>query len=359
LAFAERFAGRETDTGESAEIERMAAGTGSALAVSAVHEKAGRVALVVFREGPSNSGARSRIETVGAFANNAALIVASAMMHEELAMALALQVDLNRQKDDFIAAVSHELRTPLAVMLGSVHTLDRLDGRMPSSQRAQLFDMTLDQGGRLQRLIDELLLVAAAEHAGVPLEREAVDIAELFASIDADTTAVTAGRLVTHFEDRVELVTDRSKVARILLNLVENAGKYAPSGSIELLATSAGREVCFRVVDHGPGIPTAERQRAFERFVQLDQSSTRRRGGTGLGLHLCRQLAELVEGRLTLSGTPGGGCTFALSLPVSPTSPVRPPRAQPAPDEVSPGVRARPAHLGAENVDMARVQRAH
>ena len=185
-----------------------------------------------------------------------------------------------------------------------------------------------------------------------------MDIAELFASIDADTTMVTSGRLVTHFEDRVELVTDRSKVARILLNLVENAGKYAPSGSIELLATSAGREVCFRVVDHGPGIPAAERQRAFERFVQLDQSSTRRRGGTGLGLHLCRQLAELVEGRLTLSGTPGGGCTFALSLPVAPTSIPKPPRPVLAPDEVFPGVRARPAHLGAENVDMARVQRA-
>src|SRR5439155_10329406 len=126
---------------------------------------------------------------------------------------------------------------------------------------------------------------------------------ELFASIDADTTMVTSGRLVTHFEDRVGLVTDRSKVARILLNLVENAGKYAPSGSIELLATSAGNEVCFRVVDHGPGIPAAERQRVVEGFVPLDQSSTRRRGGTGVGLPLCPQLAGRVAGRGTLSGT--------------------------------------------------------
>jgi signal transduction histidine kinase len=362
LAFAARFPGRETDTEETGEIERMAGGAGSALAVSAVHEKAGRVVLVVFREGPSNAGARSRIETVGAFANHAALIVANAMMHEELVMALALQVDLNRQKDDFIAAVSHELRTPLAVMLGSVHTLERLDGRMPAAQRTQLFDMTVDQGGRLQRLIDELLLVAAAEHAGVPLERDAVDVAKLLASTDADTATATSGRLVLRIDDRVELVTDRSKLARVLLNLVENAGKYAPSEPIELLATSTGGDVCFRVVDHGPGIPVGDRERAFERFVQLDQSSTRRQGGTGLGLHLCRQLAELLDGTLTLAETPGGGCTFSLSLPVVPTR-AAPTSREPEIDEVSPGVRSRPVQLGPENVNpenvnMERVQRA-
>ena len=328
----------------AAVLAQIAADAGSALAVSSVHEKAGRVALIVFRDGPSNAGAESRVETLGAFANHAALIVANAMMHEELASALALQIDLNRQKDDFIAAVSHELRTPLAVMLGSVHTLDRLDGRMPAAQRAQLFDMTIDQGGRLQRLIDELLLVAAAEHADVPLDRDIVDISELLASIDADTARATAGRFERKAVDRDALVTDRSKLARILLNLVENAAKYAPSGPIELLVTSTGGHVCFRVVDHGPGIPAVDRARAFERFVQLDQSSTRRQGGTGLGLHLCRQLAELLDGALSLSETPGGGCTFSLSLPATPTTAART-RPKPEIAEAFPGVRARPVMI--------------
>jgi two-component system sensor histidine kinase KdpD len=277
-------------------------------------------------------------------------------MHEDLVTALALQVDLNRQKDDFIAAVSHELRTPLAVMLGSVHTLDRLDGRMPSAQRSQLFDMTVEQGGRLQRLIDELLLVAAAEHTNVPLERDSVDIAELLASIEADTATATAGRLVQSHDDRAAIVTDRSKLARVLLNLVENAAKYAPAGPIELFATSAGGDVFFRVVDHGPGIPVEDRARAFERFVQLDQSSTRRRGGTGLGLHLCRQLAELLDGKLTLAPTPGGGCTFLLSLPVTPTSEAPAPRAAPDTAEAFPGVRARPVGFGYSHVDTARAR---
>jgi signal transduction histidine kinase len=351
LAFAQRFPDGETNMEEAGEVVRMAGGAGSALAVSSVHEKAGRLVLVVFRDGPSNAGAHSRVETLRAFANHAALIVANAMMHEELALALALQVDLNRQKDDFIAAVSHELRTPLAVMLGSVHTLDRLDGRMPAAQRSQLFDMTVDQGGRLQRLIDELLLVAAAEHANVPLDRDAVDIAELLDSIDADTATATSGRLERRLDDRGALVTDRSKLARVLLNLVENAAKYAPSGPIDLSATHGGGDVCFRVVDHGPGIPVDDRARAFERFVQLDQSSTRRQGGTGLGLHLSRRLAELLDGTLTLSETPGGGCTFSLSLPEVPTT-IAPTPPKPETDEAFPGVRARP--VGLERLSVTR-----
>lgn len=354
LAFAERGSGCETNVEAAPEIERMAHGAGSAIAVTTTNDRAGRVVLVVFRDGPSNAGARSRVETVDAFATHAALVVANAMMHNELALALALQVDLNRQKDDFIAAVSHELRTPLAVVLGSVHTLDRLDGRMTAAQRTQLFDMTLDQGERLQRLIDELLLVAAAEHADVLVEREAIDVAELLASVEADTALVTSGRLVRCLDDQAAFVSDRSKVARVLLNLVENAAKYAPTGPIDLRATSLGGEICFTVVDHGPGIPVNDRARAFERFVQLDQSSTRRQGGTGLGLHLCRQLAELLDGTLTLSETPGGGCTFSFALPMMPASSEAPIAPEPKIDEVMPGVRARPAGMGPGRFEMDR-----
>ena len=110
-------------------------------------------------------------------------------------------------------------------------------------------------------------------------------------------------------------MSDPSKIERVLLNLVENAAKYAPGQPIELQATRAAGEVRLSVVDHGPGIPARDRERVFERFVQLDQSSTRRQGGTGLGLHLCRQLAALVDGRMTLDETPGGGCTFSLTIP--------------------------------------------
>ena len=101
-----------------------------------------------------------------------------------------------------------------------------------------------------------------------------------------------------------------------------------------------GDDVCFRVRDHGPGIPADEAPRVFERFVQLDQSSTRRQGGTGLGLHLCKQLAQLLDGHIALEETSGGGCTFSLRIPVSrPVPPAERALAGARPE----GVRARPA----------------
>jgi K+-sensing histidine kinase KdpD len=315
-AFAERVGDGEVDLVHAPEVMRIAAGARSAVVVSSVQENTGRVVLLVLRDGAANAGAQSRVETLAAFAHNAALIVSNALLHEERAVALARQVDLNRQKSDFVAAVSHELRTPLAVMLGSVHTLERLDGRMTDEQRSQLFDMTVDQGARLQRLIDELLLVAAAEHSEVQLQCEPVEISDLYASIAAATAAsIGPDRLVWATNGAGRVVSDPSKIERILLNLVENAAKYAPDQPIELQAARVGDEVRLSVVDHGPGIPECDRERVFERFIQLDQSSTRRQGGTGLGLHLCRQLAELVDGRMSLDETPGGGCTFALTIP--------------------------------------------
>jgi signal transduction histidine kinase len=315
-AFAERVGDGEVDLAHAPEVMRIASGARSAVVVSSVQENTGRVVLLVLRDGAADAGAHSRVETLAAFAHNAALIVSNALLHEERAVALARQVDLNRQKSDFVAAVSHELRTPLAVMLGSVHTLERLDGRMTDEQRSQLFDMTVDQGARLQRLIDELLLVAAAEHSEVQLQCEPVEISDLYASIAAATAAsIGPDRLVWAANGAGRVVSDPSKIERILLNLVENAAKYARDEPIELQAARVGDEVRLSVVDHGPGIPERDRERVFERFVQLDQSSTRRQGGTGLGLHLCRQLAELVDGRMSLDETPGGGCTFALTIP--------------------------------------------
>ncbi len=344
----------ETAIDDASCISSISGDARNALVASSLHEHAGRVVLVVFRDGTSATGANSRVELLGAFANHAALIVANAMMHEEVAVALARQVDLNRQKDDFVAAVSHELRTPLAVILGSVQTLDRLDGKISDTQRAQLFDMTSVQGARLQRLIDELLLVAAAEHANVRIEHDAIDIAKLTASVAADTAVVTKGRLERRIDDDAQLVTDASKLAQVLMNLVENAAKYAPSGPIELTASREADGICFRVVDHGPGIPPEDRERIFERFVQLDQSSTRRQGGTGLGLHLCNQIAKLLDGRLDIEETSGGGCTFALHVPAVPSG-ARPTTGCPTSIRVAPAtVRVRPAGLRCDAATLVR-----
>ena len=313
VALADRGAGCELTRRRAPEVAVLDGDAMRALALSSHAEDGNRVIVVVARQNAANA-AKSRVETLDAFTHQASLLISNALLHDERAVALAREIDLNRQKSDFVAAVSHELRTPLGVMLGSVHTLDRLHGQMTGEQEAQLLGMTIDQGQRLQRLIDELLLVAAAEHSEVPVDAETVDVAELLGAVATGVSAPTREFVERHCESG-PIVADRSKLERILLNLVENAGKYALGSRIELTARPAGDNVRFAVVDHGPGIPHEDRERVFERFVQLDQSSTRRQGGTGLGLHLCRQLAEVIDAALALTETPGGGCTFTLTVP--------------------------------------------
>ena len=126
---------------------------------------------------------------------------------------------------------------------------------------------------------------------------------------------VADGRLVATVRPVVgQIRTDEHKLQRILVNLIENAAKYAPDGPIEIEVMAAGARVLFFVIDHGPGIGTADRDRVFERFVQLNQTLTRSQGGLGLGLYLCRQLATVLDGELVLTETPGGGCSFCLAV---------------------------------------------
>jgi signal transduction histidine kinase len=275
----------------------------------------GRFAVAVLRDARSEPADDSRVQTLSAFATHGALIAANAWLFAERDEALRHQIDLNRQKSDFVATVSHELRTPLAAMIGSVDTMLRLDGRLPEHDRGVLLKMALEQGGRLQRLIEDLLLVAAAEHTRVRVERGRVDVAALLEDLRGDTVEVTSGRVTVSLAGHAVVVTDQAKLLRILRNLVENAAKYAPDGPIEVAAEMRGSELVVAVRDHGPGIAAEHRQRVFERFVQLDQTSTRRQGGTGLGLYLSRQLAHLLGGHVDLESPEDGGCRFVVRVP--------------------------------------------
>lgn len=282
-----------------------------------------RLVLAVFREIEATGvEPASRVEVLAAFVGHAALVVTNGLLYEEVAEALEQQVDLSRRKDDFVAAVSHELRTPLASMLASVSTLRRLDARIDDEAKGRFFDMAIRQGKRLERLIEELLLVGAVEHREERCTIGEVDLAALLDELAHEVSELAGDRLqLTLLPPAARIATDEHKLLQILLNLVENAAKYAPTGPIEVTARRVLRPLqgqehfVFMVVDHGPGIPSGDRERVFERFVQLDQSSTRAQGGTGLGLYLCCKLADLLGAWLTLSETAGGGCTFTLLLP--------------------------------------------
>ncbi|REK39970.1 MAG: sensor histidine kinase, partial [Actinobacteria bacterium] len=108
---------------------------------------------------------------------------------------------------------------------------------------------------------------------------------------------------------------DKDHLSRIMINLVENAAKYAAGSPVEIYGFERGHQGVIAVVDHGPGIPEHEKDRVFERFTQIDQSDTRSKGGTGLGLSIVRSLAEVMHGSVRVEDTEGGGATFIVQLP--------------------------------------------
>ena len=193
--------------------------------------------LGVLRQLGADDGDRARTEVLGAFIGHAALTVANARLYADVEDALAHQVDLNRQKDDFVAVVSHELRTPLASMLGSVSTLRSMAERLGPDQRARLVDMALRQGKRLQYLIEDLLLLATVEQAEIVMPAdEAVDLRTMVEEIGDELAAQRPGEPAPdiRFEDvgAGQVCSDERKLRRLISNLVDNAAKYAPGGVI-------------------------------------------------------------------------------------------------------------------------------
>ena len=131
--------------------------------------------------------------------------------------------------------------------------------------------------------------------------------------ISVEPIAEVLSRGVEPADSLVE--ADRDHLTRVLINLVENAAKYAPGSPVELYGWEQANRTFMAVVDHGPGIPVDQRDRVFERFTQLDQSDTRSRGGTGLGLSIVKSLVEVMRGSVRIESTEGGGATFIIEMP--------------------------------------------
>jgi signal transduction histidine kinase len=273
------------------------------------------VVLIAVGDQPVPGRASSLAATLAALGAPAALAIANARLYESLQTAYREQLDLNRQKEEFVSTVSHELRTPVAAITGTLSTVVRAGDRIDGAQRDELLRGASGYARRLTRIVEELLLVAAGDHDAVGATVDDVEVRSVLEDVVEATAAAAGGRVVAIASPALDVVrTDGDKLRTALVHLVENAAKYAPEGAIDLEAVAAGRQVLFYVTDHGPGIATADRERVFEPFVQLDQSLTRARGGMGIGLHLARQLATLLGGELVLTNAPGTGCCFCLAI---------------------------------------------
>lgn len=216
-----------------------------------------------------------------------------------------------RARQRFVGDASHELRSPLATM----RQFAELARTHPDiTQPAELIDVVIEEGGRMQGIVEGLLLLARLdEHAGVGFDP--VDLDDL-ALTEAQRVRGLATCDVDAREVRPVQVTGNQRLlGQALRNVVDNAVRHARGAiSLSTSTTPAGTAV-IRVDDDGIGIPASERERVFERFVRLDEARSRDAGGTGLGLAIVREIARAHGGTVRVEASPLGGAAFILELP--------------------------------------------
>ncbi|HJU82017.1 MAG TPA: ATP-binding protein [Acidimicrobiia bacterium] len=278
-----------------------------------------KVGVIAVGDPVDGSFGRDQLEALSSLGAPAALVLSQLGRYEAVAEMTRRLEEVAQMKTDFVSVVSHELRTPLTSIIGSLDTVARPELAPQAETARNLLNTARRQAGRLQRLIEDLLIVSRLERNAVPIQLEKV-VLEKFLSELAATLQIPDLSIEVMPAD-LTVLSDPDHLNRIFLNLLENAIKYAPSSPVEVRAAAKGNRVEVAVSDHGAGIPADMRERIFHRFTQLEGSATRTRGGTGLGLNIVKGLAEAMHGSVELIDTPGGGATFVVSLPLTEPAP--------------------------------------
>lgn len=250
----------------------------------------------------------------------------------------------NQAKTEFLNVVTHELRTPLTVVLGynafladaaalpanqelarslqdkAATTGERLQKQNALVDVVQRYASKMETSGRhLLNLIQETLDFAKIEEGKMTVSPEKLPVHQLISEVlDQFQQQADAKGLDLWAEAHdTEVLADETRVKQILFNLVGNAMKFTPSGSVSIRTEITDRHLQFKVCDTGHGIPAAEQGRVFESFHQADSSDLRKAGGTGLGLSISRKLVELHGGTMSLQSVEGRGSTFSFTLPLA------------------------------------------
>jgi two-component system, OmpR family, sensor histidine kinase KdpD len=227
-----------------------------------------------------------------------------------------VRVETERMRNAILSSVSHDLRTPLATITGAASSLLDQQGHIDPAARLELSRSIYREADRLDRLLKNLLDMMRIEAGAVQLNKEWHPVDEVVGA----GLARLEGRLGDHtintaFPPDLPLVlADGVLLEQVVINLVENAVKYAPPGSaIDLSASASDREVVIEVADRGPGIPPGEETRIFDKFYR---GKFAREGGVGLGLTICRGIVEAHGGRIFAENRRGGGAVFRFTIPL-------------------------------------------
>lgn len=228
----------------------------------------------------------------------------------------------DEMKSRFLSNMSHEFRTPVNAILALSHLLlEHTDGELNSEQTKQVTYIR-KSGEDLLELVNDLLDLAKIEAGKVTVKASEFEVVNLFSALRGMLRPLLASNVVNLvFDEPVGIPlmrTDEGKVSQVLRNFISNAIKFTERGEVRVAATltADGRSVAFSVADTGIGIAQEDQGRIFEEFSQLDHPIQQQVKGTGLGLPLCRKLAQLLGGSVEVSSRPGEGSTFIATIPV-------------------------------------------
>ena len=250
-------------------------------------------------------------------------VTESKRVEMELKQAMAVAESASRTKSDFLASMSHEIRTPMNAIMGIADLLAKTTLSPEQDKYVQIFRRA---GDNLLNLINDILDLSKVEASQLELEHTGFSLSELLekvtemVSLRAHEKGLT---LVCEIAPNapIDLVGDPTRLRQVLLNLLGNAIKFTESGKVALRITldadsSVPTALRFEVSDTGIGIQVAKLDQVFERFTQADSSTTRRFGGSGLGLTISKRLVELMGGRIWAESDVGEGSVFSFAVPL-------------------------------------------
>jgi signal transduction histidine kinase len=231
--------------------------------------------------------------------------------------------EADRTRTEFVSMLAHELKGPMTTIKGFADILQRHSPRLDPSRRTEYFDIVTQEIDRLSTLVNDLLDVARMDAGTLRSDLQPTDLPEIVANLlEVHSSLTDAHRIESAIDDNLpSVMADKDRIRQVLLNLLQNATRYSPSGSTvtveaTVIVEDDKRWVRVAVADEGIGVPEEDRERVFSKFVMLPKPDWAQRG-TGLGLFISKGIVEAHGGRIWIESEPGRGSTFFFTLRVA------------------------------------------